>query len=58
MRIDPARSFFFHAYFKEPIMGNFDNRKSLKMRQRKSQEKFKERMARRAEVTKTERKGK
>lgn len=39
-------------------MGNFDSRKSLKMRRRKSQEKLKERLARRAEVTKTERTGK
>jgi hypothetical protein len=38
-------------------MGNFDSRKTLKMRQKDSQRKKKEREARRAEKTRLERKG-
>ena len=54
----PARCFFCCATLKEFTMGRFDSRNSLKMRRRKSQEKLKERLARRAEATKAERKGK
>jgi len=39
-------------------MGNFDSRASSKMRRRKAQAKKKERLAKKAEATRIERKGK